>query len=314
MKIYATVLWAILMTMPFSAFGDTCPLEKSVYQDLDNKGFLLEFGPPHDNGVRNVHSATITHPRRGTLFDFNLMFGMGYAAPFLTLRDADEELSKPFHLHFFDKNLRSMELDKSALPYAFIDGLGPADWYGVQADTTARKIPIGTPLWRFVRCSESTNTPGANAANKRAGSTETLSSAESIASDGQITAYGEIKDVGNKDGRRFLSIDYGEWISEKECKRRVKAGSLNLDEADCEVDSLRYINQNPKLRQFTVADDVQIVIPHPSPSRPTKKMSWDQFVKMERTRSEDTRELWDGLWKIFRSGKIIKRIEWAYTP
>lgn len=311
MKIYTTAIWVILLTTPFSALGDTCPLEKSVYQDMDNKGFLLEFGPPH-YGIRNVHSATITHSKRGTLFEFNLMFGMGYAAPFLTLRDADEELSKPFHLHFFDKNLRSMELDKSALPYAFIDGLGPADWYGVQADTTARKIPIGTPLWRFARCTASTNTAGATTENKQSGSTEKLSSAESIASDGQIAAYGDIKDVGNKEGRRFLSIDYGEWISEKECRRRVKAGKLDLDAAECEVDSLRYVNQNPKLREFTVADDVQIVILHPS--RPTKMMSWNQFVKMERTRAEDTQELWDGLWKIYRRGKTIKRIEWTYTP
>ena len=314
MKIYATVLWAISLTISFSAFGDACSLEKSVYQDLDSKGFLLKFGPPHDNGVRNVHSATISHPKRGTVFEFDFMIGMGYAAPFLTLRDADGELAKPFHLHFFDKNLRSMELDKFALPYAFIDGLGPADWHGVQADTTARKIPIGTPLWRFTRCSELTNTPGANTASKQAGATGKLSSAESITSDGWIAAYGDLKDVDNKDGRRFLSIDYGEWISEKECKRRVKAGTLGLDEADCDVDSLRYVNQNPKLREFTVADDVQIEISHPSTSRPTKMMNWDQFVKMKRTRADNTRELWDGLWKIYRSGKIIKRIEWVYTP
>ena len=314
MKIHATVLLAILLTIPFSVLGDACPLEKSVYQDLDNKGFLLEFGPPYDNGVRNVHSATITHPKRGTVFEFNFMIGMGYAAPFLTLRGADGDLSKSFHLHFFDKNLRSMELDKFALPYAFIDGLGPADWYGVQADTTARKVPIGTPLWRFAHCRQSTNSPGANAANTRTGSGETLSSAESITSDGLITAYGEINDVGNKDGRRFLRIDYGEWISEKECKRRVNAGTLDLDEADCEVDSLRYVNQNPKLREFTVADDVQIAIPHPTPSRSNKMMSWEQFVKMERTRTEDMRELWDGLWKIYRRDKMVERIEWVYTP
>jgi hypothetical protein len=87
---------------------------------------------------------------------------------------------------------------------------------------------------------------------------------------------------------------------------------LDLDEADCEVDSLRYVNQNPELREFTVADDVQIAIVHPS--RPTKMMSWEQFVKMERTRAEDMRELWDGLWKIYRRGEMVKRIEWVYTP
>jgi hypothetical protein len=144
------------------------------------------------------------------------------------------------------------------------------------------------------------------------GSTEKLSSAESVTTDGRIDAYGTIDDVGEKNGHRYLNIDYGEWISEEECRRRVEAGTLDLDENDCEVDSLRYADQNPKLGRFGVADDAQISILRPS--LPIKSMTWDQFAEMWRTRTESTRELWDGIWHIYRRGDLVDRIEWVYTP
>jgi hypothetical protein len=139
-----------------------------------------------------------------------------------------------------------------------------------------------------------------------------LSSAEWVTDDGRVAAYGEIQAVVEKQGRKFLTIDFGEWITEEECRRRVRAGSLDLDEADCEVDSLRYDNHNPTLREFAVADDVEIVIEHPS--RPAQIMAWHEFAELQHVRSDDTRELWDGLWRILRRGNTVERIEWTYTP
>jgi len=43
-------------------------------------------------------------------------------------------------------------------------------------------------------------------------------------------------------------------------------------------------------------------------------MTWDEFVKMQRTRPEDARELWGGPWQIQRRGNIVERIEWVYMP
>ena len=304
MSRYVTVLWAISLALSSAALGATCPFEKSVYEDVDGNGFRLEFGPPKVDVVNVVYSATITHPQRGTVFDFDFRYTVGHAVALLSRRDADDG-SATRRIHFFDKHLRSISLDDVAAPYAFVEGLGSADWYRGGAEI-ARRIPIGTPLWKFTSCRESSAVP------RQTGSTEKLSSAEWVTKDGRIAAYGDIKGIGEKEGRRFLRIDYGEWISEKECRRRVAAGTLNMDESDCEVDSLRYVNQNPKVREFTVADDVEVVIPHPS--RSTKTMTWDRFTEMRGGRSEDTRELWDGLWQIYRRDKTVERIEWAYTP
>jgi hypothetical protein len=142
---------------------------------------------------------------------------------------------------------------------------------------------------------------------------EPLSSAERLAEDGRIEAFGHITALGAKDGHRYLSIDYGEWISEPECRRRVAAGTLtDLDESDCEVDALRYVNQNPRVREFEVAQDVEISIQRPS--APPRPMSWEGLSKLFRDRNEQTRELWDGLWRIGRRGKQVERIDWVYTP
>jgi hypothetical protein len=152
MQQYKSILCTILLIIPFSALGDACPFEQSVYKDVDNRGFLLQFTPPQVNTARTVHSATITHPQRGTIFELDFMYGMGYGQPFLEPRNAAKDDTKAFNIHFFDQSLKTTDLDKLAPPYLFIERLGPADWYGVQADTTARKIPIGTPLWRFDHC------------------------------------------------------------------------------------------------------------------------------------------------------------------
>jgi len=45
-----------------------------------------------------------------------------------------------------------------------------------------------------------------------------------------------------------------------------------------------------------------------------KSMTWDQFADMLRARTESTRELWDGIWHIYRRGDLIDGIEWVYTP
>lgn len=175
---------------------------------------------------------------------------------------------------------------------AFVEGLGYADH-----NTTGE---MGSPQATTSGPSETKES-------------EPLSSAERLAEDGRIEAFGDITALGTEDGRRTLSIDYGEWISESECRRRVAAGTLaGLDKSDCEIDALRYVNQNPQVRDFDVDQRVRITIQRPS--APPEQMSWEALSKIFRDRDGQTRELWDGLWRIGRRGRTIERIDWVYMP
>ena len=144
-------------------------------------------------------------------------------------------------------------------------------------------------------------------------STAPLASAERIDDDGSITAYGVITDLGIKEGKRFLRIDYVEWLSEEECERRVATGTVaDLTDSDCSIDSLRVVNQNPRVREFSVADPVRIRVMR-TPQR-TETLSWDALTGIFRARAAERRELWDGLWEVHRRGPLIERIDWLYQP
>jgi len=140
---------------------------------------------------------------------------------------------------------------------------------------------------------------------------EKPSSEESAAGDGRVSAYGNIRDLGEKGGNRFLSIDYVEWISQEECKRRLKAGTLDPVETECDID-YHIVNESKRLRELGVADPVEILIQRPS--RFPETMSWDELSRIWRFRDEEARELWDGLWQIRRRDGLVERIEWVYLP
>ncbi len=140
--------------MPCAAVDDICPLERSLYQDVDGRGFQLEFTAPKVNAAEVVCSATITHPERGTVFQFDFSFGSGgYVQPFVQQRTATED-GVHHAVHFFDKDLQTTDPGSPAPPYLLIEGLGPADWYGPQGDY-ARRLPVGTPLWKLADCGDS---------------------------------------------------------------------------------------------------------------------------------------------------------------
>ncbi len=50
-------------------------------------------------------------------------------------------------IYFFDKDLRSFYGD-SAAPYAFVEGLRYADYYG-KGDRGSIEPALGTPIWKF---------------------------------------------------------------------------------------------------------------------------------------------------------------------
>ncbi len=307
MKTFFAFSLVCLLGLPAHVLSGECLLENSVYEDADHHEFQLEFGPASGKKADVTHTVMIKHPKRGIIFEFNLSFGMGFAGAFLSPKEEREE-TKNHRIHFFDEELKSADWEEGAPPYAFIEGLGFADYYG--KDTGGREFILGDPMWKFARCR--TARPEQIIGSPQTGPTQQLSSAEWIAGGGHIAAYGNIKDLSGKDeGRRYLHIDYVEWLSEDDCRQRVKSGVLQWDIDECDLE-VRILNENPQVRKFTVADDVRIIYHYPG--QPARTMTWDRLTVFWQERAEDTRELWDGLWKIHRRDGVVEMMEWIYLP
>jgi hypothetical protein len=139
------MLFAISSTLSFVTLGAECPLENSVYEDVDGEGFRLEFTPASSESARALYAVVIKHPKRGIIFDFDFMYSLGYGEALLTPR---ERAGDEFHrIHFFNKDLKTRRGPEVATPYAFVEGLGYADHYAHRMEPS-----VGTPLWRFLRC------------------------------------------------------------------------------------------------------------------------------------------------------------------
>lgn len=149
MKSFFAFSLICMLTLPAYVFGGNCLLENSVYEDADTHEFQLEFGPASGERAEVIHTVMIKHPKRGTIFEFNFSIGMGMAGAFLSPKEESGE-AENHRIHFFDKELKSADWDEGAPPYAFIAGLGFADYYG--KDTGGREIILGDPMWKFARC------------------------------------------------------------------------------------------------------------------------------------------------------------------
>jgi len=305
MRYFQSFLFATGLALPVAVLAQGCPLERSAYKDMNGRGFVLEFAPAPGDSATVLYTVTIKHPKRGILFDFDFSYSQGIGESLLTPRGGG---NTEFHrIHFFDEKLKSFDAEFAA-PYAFVEGLGFADHYG-KGELGSREPALGTPLWKFSQCKATQ--PDENSTETKSKEAGALSSAESVTDDGRIAAFGQIRDLGIKDGRRYLNIDYVEWLSREECERRVKSGALDPDEAECDLD-FHIVNQNERIREFGVAEGVEIAIQRPS--RFPETLSWDELSKIWRHREDDTRELWDGLWQIRRRDDKVERIEWFYTP
>jgi hypothetical protein len=149
MKNFFAFLLVWVVMLPAHVLGGECLLENSVYADADQNEFQLEFGPASGKEADVTYTVMIRHPRRGIIFEFNLSFGMGLAGAFLSPKERREE-TENHRIHFFDEDLKSADWEEGAPPYAFIEGLGFADYYG--KDTGGREIILGDPVWKFARC------------------------------------------------------------------------------------------------------------------------------------------------------------------
>ena len=307
MRIHAALSLACLAAVPACDATADCLLEDSIYEDADGREFLLEFGPASAQMANVTHTATIRHPRRGAIFEFNFSTGTALAQAFLSLRMGSAE-PEEHRAHFFDKDLRSATWDDSAPPYAFVEGLGYADYYG-NRDKGSRDVVLGNPMWTLARCRTSPTDIGADAAQTTP--TRVLSSAEPVADGGLIAAYGFIRDLGAAGGQQYLRFDRVEWLSEDECRRRVNAGILNWNAEDCDND-VRIFNEDDEAVNFDVSDNVEIAYQYPRQTPRT--LSWEALAGTWRARTPDTGDLWDGLWRLYRRDGMVERIEWVWLP
>lgn len=124
-----------------------CPLALRSYEDVEGRGFVLEFDPPPaDRPTGQVAMATILHSARGRLFE---------AAVFVQQDDSylvSRAGEKHHSIYFFTNALQSTSAAAGS-QLMFIDGLGRAD--RTTADLPgSREHPLGDPLWRLVGCKE----------------------------------------------------------------------------------------------------------------------------------------------------------------
>jgi hypothetical protein len=143
--------------------------------------------------------------------------------------------------------------------------------------------------------------------------TEALSNAEILQPDGTIKVMGYIDKVWEKDGKRYISIDYAQMLSGEEARQAAIAdGVIGPDD---ELDNDYYIvNENTKKREFTVSDSATFttstlggVMEQPA--------TWAEFKSFwSATSPEGAEHLKRMPWWIVREGTVVQSVEEQYLP
>lgn len=136
-SVFALPLWA------------DCPLALRSYEDVDDRGFVLEFDPPPpppDRPVQQIGIATLLHSARGKIFEFGVFAASGYGRVALVHGEHDHTA------YFFADDLTSAKTEAGSR-LLFIDGLGEADWMVGQLPGS-RDYPVGDRIWRLAGCKE----------------------------------------------------------------------------------------------------------------------------------------------------------------
>jgi hypothetical protein len=148
--------------------------------------------------------------------------------------------------------------------------------------------------------------------------TEGLSTAETRLSNGHIKAMGYIDRVYIKDGKRYISIDYAEYLTGAAADAAaVAAGEIKPGE---HVEDDYWIqNDNPQKRVFEVSDSVAIttsswttfawneIMNHP--------VTWAQFKSFwSATPPADAIHLHRSPWWIERNGPLVVKIDEQFLP
>lgn len=147
-----------LLAAPASAA--TCPIDRSIYRDGDEKGFELVFSLPVPE-TPTYATVTIRHPQQEQLYYFSVTQSNGYGTiALLRLDETGERLenTKTFGLNFFNADYRSatprpLERETPAPELASIWGLGSYDFYQRKGRVSSETPPfLGDVMWIYDRC------------------------------------------------------------------------------------------------------------------------------------------------------------------
>ncbi len=148
--------------------------------------------------------------------------------------------------------------------------------------------------------------------------TAPLASSESLLPSGHIRACGLIKEVWEDGSGRHLKIDYVDFLTGADADAAAIADGVILPGEH--VDNDYYTrNVNPKLREFTVANDVVIITySRQEPIDVADPVcSWGDFYdfwNLVGLPPPEDMGLSEGLWWIERDGDTIVKIEQQWVP
>jgi hypothetical protein len=155
MKNILCIISGVLLSLTAdSVYANTsnpaCKITDGIYRDVSGRGFELRFGPPPPKSVTTMATAIISHPKRGSIFEFEMTQSQGYGSTSLISR---KDTSKSYRVNFFNSDLTqaSMFRAKSLPTYLFVSDLGGDDYY-LNQGSGSREIALGDVMWRFQRC------------------------------------------------------------------------------------------------------------------------------------------------------------------
>jgi hypothetical protein len=146
-------------------------------------------------------------------------------------------------------------------------------------------------------------------------STGTVSTAETVLPDGHIKAVGYIAEVWEQDGRRYLSIDYAEWLTGEEAIDAAAAAGYPIEPGE---DEYWIRNENPQKRTFEVSGSVAITtstrwVAGDQMGAPCTWADFESFWGLGPfPESEDS--LHEKPWWIERNGSLVVKIDEQYLP
>ena len=126
-----------------------CPLDRAVYRDAGQRGFILEFSKSGESPdlASTLARVTVRHAKQGLISQWELSHKMGYGS--FELYDLTGEDKYHHGVFAFDAKLQPMDAPHG--PWLFVAGLGLSNWYSGRQG--ARDEPLlKDPMWAFELC------------------------------------------------------------------------------------------------------------------------------------------------------------------
>lgn len=170
------------------------------------------------------------------------------------------------------------------LVVALLVGGGVYYWQQVEINTvqTEKDNTIGRTKTELQKKIGDLQEQIAQLQSKQAKTTETLvdqPQPEIIVADEKALGY--ITKVYDKDGKRYLDIDYIQWLTGEDAKKAMVEDGLCESVSNCIVTNDYHIkNQNPKIRTFEISLKARIYVQ--TLDIETQGINWDQEITYDR--------------------------------